>query len=80
MQNALPRVNTIEHIGTIERAAARLGISDTEFIWWPWWLFVTPVRGTLCLWRFLPTESVAKAYLLLISASRLSYQTVALYM
>ena len=37
MQNALKRVNTIEHIGTIERASARFGISDTEFIRWPWW-------------------------------------------
>ena len=31
MQNALQRVVLIE------RALARFGISDTEFIRWPWW-------------------------------------------
>ena len=36
MQNTLPRVDQIWYIGTIEREAARFGISDTEFIRWPW--------------------------------------------
>ena len=31
LQNALKRV------GLIQRAQARFGISDTEFIRWPWW-------------------------------------------
>ena len=37
MQNALKRVNTIQHIGAIQREVARFGISDTEFIRRPWW-------------------------------------------
>ncbi len=37
MQNVLKRVNTIQHIGMIQRALARFDISDTEFIRWPWW-------------------------------------------
>ena len=42
MQNALPRV------GVIEREAARFGVSDTEFIRWPWWrLYVTPSLNVL---------------------------------
>ena len=43
MQNALKRVDAIQ------RASTRLGISDTEFIRWPWWgrktLRRTPHRG-----------------------------------
>ena len=35
IQNALKRVNIIEHIGMIQREVARFGISDTEFIRWP---------------------------------------------
>ena len=43
MQNALQCVSIIQHIGTTQRASARLGISDTEFIRWPWWgLYATP--------------------------------------
>ena len=40
MQNAPPRV------GAIEREAARFGVSDTEFIRWPWWRHKT-LRHTL---------------------------------
>ena len=54
MQNALKRVDTIQYISVIEREAARLGISDTEFIRWPWWRRKT-TRHTLisfCLHNF----------------------------